>query len=115
MDYLPRGEGSAKNFGGIEVTVMQITKKADYTVTTLNIADSKVIMVVNKESYEAQSLSLYKSFDVLLPAVMSSSVIRTAIWIFSGFGQSDQRAQKHMRSTLITCALVFDSLRFVKF
>ena len=90
MDYLPRGEGSAKSFGGIEVTVKQITKKADYTVTTLNIADSKVIMVVNKESYEAQSLSLDKSFDVLF-------------------------VQKHMRSTLITCALVFDSLRFVKF
>ena len=53
MDYLPRGEGSAKSFDGIEVTVKQITKKADYTVTTLNIADSKVIMVVNKESYEA--------------------------------------------------------------
>ena len=50
MDYLPRGEGSAKSFGGISVTVKQITKKADYTVTTLNIADSKVIMVVNKES-----------------------------------------------------------------
>ena len=111
MDYLPRGEGSAKSFGGIEVTVKQITKKADYTVTTLNIADSKVIMVVNKESYEAQSLSLYKSFDVLLPTVMSSSVIRTAM----SFGQSDSRVQKHMRSTLITCALVFDSLRFVKF
>ena len=90
MDYLPRGEGSAKSFGGIEVTVKQITKKADYTVTTLNIADSKVIMVVNKESYEASRLSLDKSFDVLF-------------------------LQKHMRSTLITCALVFDSLRFVKF
>lgn len=74
MDYLPRGEGSAKSFGGISVTVKQITKKADYTVTTLNIADSKVIMVVNKES-----LSLDKSFDVLLPTVMSSSVIRTAM------------------------------------
>ena len=111
MDYLPRGEGSAKTFGGIEVTVKQITKKADYTVTTLNIADSKVIMVVNKESYEAQSLSLDKSFDILLPTVMSSSVMRTAM----SFGQSDQRVQKHMRSTLITCALVFDSLRFFKF
>ena len=90
MDYLPRGEGSAKSFGGIEVTVKQITKKADYTVTTLNIADSKVIMVVNKESYEAKSLSLDKSFHVLF-------------------------VQKHMRSTLITRALVFDSLRFFKF
>jgi len=41
MDYLPRGEGNTKNFGGIDVTVKQIVKKADYTLTTLNIADSK--------------------------------------------------------------------------
>lgn len=44
MDYLPRGEGNTKNFGGIDVTVKQIVKKADYTLTTLNIADSKVII-----------------------------------------------------------------------
>ena len=44
MDYLPKGEGNAKRFGGIDVTVKQIVKKADYTLTTLNIADSKVII-----------------------------------------------------------------------
>lgn len=44
MDYLPRGEGNTKNFGGIDVTVKEIVKKADYTLTTLNIADSKVII-----------------------------------------------------------------------
>jgi len=44
MDYLPRGEGNTKSFGGIDVTVKQIVKKADYTLTTLNIADSKVII-----------------------------------------------------------------------
>ena len=42
MDYLPRGEGSTKSFGGIEVTIRQISKKADYVWTTLSIADSKV-------------------------------------------------------------------------
>ncbi|KAL9986464.1 hypothetical protein ACROYT_G000618 [Oculina patagonica] len=41
MDYLPRGEGNTKSFGGIEVTIKQIVKKADYTLTTLNIADNK--------------------------------------------------------------------------
>ena len=46
MDYLPKGEGNTKSFGGIEVTVKQIMKKADYTISTLNIADSKVIMAV---------------------------------------------------------------------
>lgn len=44
MDYLPRGEGNTKSYGSIEVTVKQIVKKADYTLTTLNIADSKVII-----------------------------------------------------------------------
>ena len=43
MDYLPRGEGNKKSFGSIEVTIKQIVKKADYTLTTLNIADNKVI------------------------------------------------------------------------
>ena len=42
MDYLPRGEGNTKSFGGIEVTIKQISKKADYAWTTLSIADSKV-------------------------------------------------------------------------
>ena len=44
MDYLPKGEGNTKSFGGIDVTVKQIVKKADYTLTTLNIADSKVMI-----------------------------------------------------------------------
>lgn len=43
MDYLPRGEGNAKSFGDIDVTIIQIVKKADYTLTTLNIADHKVL------------------------------------------------------------------------
>ena len=42
MDYLPRGEGNTKSFGGIEVTIKQISKKADYVLTTLSVADSKV-------------------------------------------------------------------------
>ena len=42
MDYLPRGEGNTKSFGGIEVTIKQVVKKADYTMTILNVADSKV-------------------------------------------------------------------------
>lgn len=42
MNYLPRGEGNTKSFGGIEVTIKQIVKKADYTMTILNVADSKV-------------------------------------------------------------------------
>ena len=42
MNYLPKGEENTKSFGGIDVTVKQIVKKADYTLTTLNIADSKV-------------------------------------------------------------------------
>jgi len=44
MDYLPRGEGNTKSFGGIDVTVKQIVKKADYILTTLTIGDSKVII-----------------------------------------------------------------------
>ena len=42
MDYLPRGDGNAKAFGGIHVTVKQITQKSDYTLTTLRIANNKV-------------------------------------------------------------------------
>ena len=45
MNYLPRGEGNTKNFGGIEVTIKQIVKKADYTLTTLNVADGKVTVI----------------------------------------------------------------------
>ena len=42
MDYLPKGEGSSKAFGSINVTVKQTTEKADYRLTVLSIADSKV-------------------------------------------------------------------------
>ena len=47
MDYLSRGEGKNKSFGGIDVTIKQIVKKADYTLTTLSLADSKVTMFNN--------------------------------------------------------------------
>ena len=42
MDYLPKGEGSSKVFGSINVTVKQKTEKADYRLTVLSIGDSKV-------------------------------------------------------------------------
>ena len=42
MDYLPKGEGNSKAFGSIHVTIKRTTEKADYRLTVLNIADSKV-------------------------------------------------------------------------
>ena len=42
MDYLPRGEGNAKNFGAFSVAIKQIVQKADYTLTVLSLGDSKV-------------------------------------------------------------------------
>ena len=42
MDYLPKGQGNSKQFGGISVTVKQITEKADYVLTILSIVDGKV-------------------------------------------------------------------------
>ena len=42
VDYLPKGEGSSEAFGCINVTVKQTTEKADYRLTVLSIADSKV-------------------------------------------------------------------------
>ncbi|XP_068740581.1 uncharacterized protein [Montipora capricornis] len=40
-EYLPKGIGMSKRFGSIEVTVKQITDKADYTLTVLSIAKTK--------------------------------------------------------------------------
>ena len=42
MDYLPKGEGIPKQFGGFNVTVKQITEKSDFVETVLSIADGKV-------------------------------------------------------------------------
>ena len=42
MDYLPKGEGISKQFGGFNVTVKQITEKSDFVETVLSIADGKV-------------------------------------------------------------------------
>jgi len=42
VDYLPKGQGNSKQFGGISVTVKQITEKADYVLTILSIVDGKV-------------------------------------------------------------------------
>ena len=43
MDYFPKGEGNSKRFGAVDVTIKQITQKADYVLTVLSIAESKVI------------------------------------------------------------------------
>ena len=66
MDYLPRGEENTKSYGSIEVTVKQIVKKADYTLTTLNIADSKVIIDwwFSCFFFILFGLILFTSFDV---------------------------------------------------
>ena len=42
MDYLPKGEGISKQFGGFNVTVKQITEKSDFVETVLSIAGGKV-------------------------------------------------------------------------
>ena len=42
VDYLPKGQGKSKQFGGINVTVKQITEKADYVLTILSIVEGKV-------------------------------------------------------------------------
>ena len=42
MDYLPKGEGISKQFGGFNVTVKQITEKSDFVETVLSIANGKV-------------------------------------------------------------------------
>ena len=42
MDYLPKGEGISKQFGGFNVTVKQINEKPDFVETVLSIADGKV-------------------------------------------------------------------------
>lgn len=42
MDYLPKGEGISKQFGGFNVTVKQITEKSDFVETVLSIVDGKV-------------------------------------------------------------------------
>ena len=42
VDYLPKGQGNTKQFGGINVTVKQITEKADYVLTVLSIVEGKV-------------------------------------------------------------------------
>ena len=42
MDYLPKGEGIPKQFGGFNVTVKQITEKSDFVETILSITNGKV-------------------------------------------------------------------------
>ena len=42
MDYLPKGEGIPKQFGGFNVTVKQITEKSDFVETVLSITNGKV-------------------------------------------------------------------------
>ena len=46
MDYLPKGQGNSKQFGDINVTVKQITEKADYVLTILNIVEGKVSYLI---------------------------------------------------------------------
>lgn len=62
MNYLPKGEGNTKSFGGFAVTIKQISKKPDYTLTILSIADSKVSRTVrhaNQQSCTGVSRSLF--------------------------------------------------------
>ena len=40
--YLPSGEGSAKKFGSVDVTVKTVTTTADYVITTLAVGGGKV-------------------------------------------------------------------------
>ncbi len=42
IDYLPKDQGSTKQFGGIDVTVKQITENPDYILTDLSIVEGKV-------------------------------------------------------------------------
>ena len=42
MDYLPKGEGNTKTCGGFDVTIKQITEKADYILTVLSLVEAKV-------------------------------------------------------------------------
>ena len=46
MDYLPKGQGNSKQFGDINVTVKQITEKADYVLTILSIVEGKVSYLI---------------------------------------------------------------------
>ena len=46
MDYLPKGQGNSKQYGGINVTVKQITEKAHYVLTILSIVEGKVSYLI---------------------------------------------------------------------
>lgn len=46
VDYLPKGQGNSKQFGDINVTVKQITEKADYVLTILSIVERKVSYLI---------------------------------------------------------------------
>lgn len=46
VDYLPKGQGNSKQFGDINVTVKQITEKADYVLTILSIVEGKVSYLI---------------------------------------------------------------------
>lgn len=85
MDYLPKGEGNTKSFGGIEVTVKQIMKKADYTISTLNIADSKKPSSAREVSY--MKFTSWK--ERALPNVA----------LFVGFVTATREARKKYSST----------------
>ncbi|XP_067057340.1 uncharacterized protein [Acropora muricata] len=49
MNYLPRGEGNTKSYGGIEITVKHISQKSDYTLTTLRMSDTKKASSATRE------------------------------------------------------------------
>ena len=57
MDYLPKGEGISKQFGGFNVTVKQINEKPDFVETVLSIADGKV-----RKSFSFFFYPMYFSF-----------------------------------------------------
>ena len=41
-DYLPKGEGNSRRFGAFDISIKQVTEKADYILTVLSITESKV-------------------------------------------------------------------------
>ena len=55
MNYLPRGEGNTKSYGGIEITVKHISQKSDYTLTTLRMSDSQVLIDCISRIYQFTS------------------------------------------------------------
>ena len=39
---MPKGEGNSRQFGAFDISIKQVTEKADYILTVLSITESKV-------------------------------------------------------------------------